>query len=114
VKMTYAAWTKGTVALLLSIAATAERLGVGDALRAEWATSAADLPARLDGAVTSARKAWRWSGEMEEIARTLGEAGLPDGFHLGAADIYRRLADLKDDTTASVDDVLTLLLRLPS
>ena len=41
-------------------------------------------------------KAWRFVGEMAEVARTYGEAGLPNGFHLAAADLYSRLADLKD------------------
>ena len=36
-KMTYAAWTKGTAALLLAIEATAEANGVAAALHAEWA-----------------------------------------------------------------------------
>jgi hypothetical protein len=27
---------------------------------------------------------------MEEIAQTFAAAGLPDGFHIGAAEIYRR------------------------
>ena len=33
---------------------------------------------------------------MEEIAATFAAAGLPDGFHQAAAEIYRRLAAWKD------------------
>ena len=48
---------------------------------------------------------------MEEIAATYAAVGLPDGFHLGAAEIYRRLAPYRDKaeppTLASV--VPTLL-----
>ena len=29
-------------------------------------------------------------GEMEEIAATFADAGLPDGFHRAAAEVYRR------------------------
>ena len=33
-----------------------------------------------------------------EIAATFQEAGLPDGFHEAAAEIYHRMADFKDAT----------------
>lgn len=111
VKMAYAAWTKGTTALLLAIAATAHQLGIEDALAEEWAHSQPGLADRLTHSTASARKAWRWSGEMEEIARTLREAGQPDGFHLGAAELYRHLAPLKDDAGADIATVLDLLSR---
>ena len=85
-KMCYAAWTKGSAALLLAAAEAADRLCVGDALRAEWEHSIPELPARLEQARRSARaKGWRWVGEMEEIEATLGA-----GFHTAAADVYRR------------------------
>lgn len=96
-KMAYAAWTKGTSALLLSVAALATTEDVIEELLDEWDTSLPGLRERLEQ--VSARigeKAWRFVGEMEEIARTYGDAGLPDGFHLAAADIYSQLADLKD------------------
>ena len=37
----------------------------------------------------AAEKGWRWIGEMEEIASAFDAAGLPDGLHRAAADIYR-------------------------
>ncbi len=43
-----------------------------------------------------AGKAWRWVGEMEELSLAFEEAGLPGGFHAGAAELYRRLAEFKD------------------
>jgi hypothetical protein len=57
----------------------------------------------------NARKAWRFVGEMEEIAATLAEAGLPDGFHLAAAEIFRRLTPYKDAPTPSLADVADVL-----
>ena len=33
---------------------------------------------------------------MKEIASTFREAGLPDGFHEAAAEIYHRMAGFKD------------------
>ena len=96
-KMAYAAYTKGTSALLAGILALAEREGVAEALRGEWAISQADLAADGEArALGTAAKAWRFAGEMEEIADTFAGAGLPDGFHRAAAEIYRRLAEFKD------------------
>jgi 3-hydroxyisobutyrate dehydrogenase-like beta-hydroxyacid dehydrogenase len=89
-KMAYAAWTKGTAAMLLAIRATARASGVEDALLAEWRRSQPDVPDRLAAATdAAARKGWRWVGEMEEIAATLAAAGQPDGFHRAAAEVFR-------------------------
>jgi hypothetical protein len=86
VKMTYAAWTKGTAALLLAIRDVAARFGVED----EWRLATPELRDRLAGAERSAAaKGWRWIGEMEEIADTFAAAGQPDGFHRAAAEVYR-------------------------
>ena len=88
-KMAYAAWTKGSGALVLAIVEAARRLGVEDALRAEWARSQPGLEDRAAAARAAAEaKGWRWVGEMEEIAATLAAAGLPDGFHRAAAEVY--------------------------
>jgi hypothetical protein len=87
-KMAYAAWTKGSAALLLAARATAEAFGVGDDLEAEW--SDLGLLERLAGAERSAQtKGWRWIAEMEEIADTFAAAGQPEGFHRAAAEVYR-------------------------
>ncbi len=91
VKMAYAAWTKGSAALLLAARELAEACGVSDALVAEWSMSQPALADRLASAQQSAaRKGWRWIAEMEEIAATMSAAGLPPGFHEAAAEIYRR------------------------
>ena len=87
VKMAYAAWSKGTTALLLAIRDVAAHYEVED----EWRLAAPDLAARLPRAEqAAAKKGWRWVGEMEEIARTFDAAGAPDGFHRSAAAVYRR------------------------
>jgi 3-hydroxyisobutyrate dehydrogenase-like beta-hydroxyacid dehydrogenase len=96
-KMAYAAYTKGTSALLVSIRALAMHAGVDSALLAEWARSQGDLGARSERAAgETARKAWRFAGEMAEIAATFDDAGLPDGFFLAAGKIYESLAGYKD------------------
>ena len=92
-KMTYAAWSKGSAALLLAIREVARAHGVEDRLVAEWTLSAPELEARSARAARSAEaKGWRWVGEMEEIAATFGAAGQPDGFHRAAAEVFRRFA----------------------
>jgi len=91
VKMAYAAWTKGTAALILAIREFAQENHVEDTLLAEWALSQPKLEARSRGSATSAAaKGWRWVAEMEEIAAAFSAAGLPDGFHQAAAEIFRR------------------------
>jgi len=93
VKMAYAAWTKGTSALLLECRALARAEGVERTLLAEWALSQPALRAQSeDAADSAARKGWRWMGEMAEIAASMDAAGLPAGFHEAAADVYERAA----------------------
>ena len=91
VKVAYAAWTKGTAAMLLAIRELARAEDVEAALLDEWRLSIPELPHRSERAAESARaKGWRWIGEMEEIAAAFAAHGLPDGFHRAAADVYRR------------------------
>ena len=89
-KMTYAAWTKGTAALVLAIRELARSEGVETALLREWEQSLPGLADRSQEASRSADvKGWRWIGEMEEIAATFSAAGLPSGFHEAAAEVFR-------------------------
>jgi 3-hydroxyisobutyrate dehydrogenase-like beta-hydroxyacid dehydrogenase len=91
VKMAYAAWTKGTAALLLAIRELARTEGVESTLLEEWRMSLPDLEEASERAGRSAaHKGWRWVAEMEEIASTFAAADLPQGFHRAAADIFRR------------------------
>ncbi len=110
--MVYAAWTKGSAALMLEVAAAAGAHGVQDALFAEWGVSKPSLLGQVQRAASlSGPKAWRWKGEMEEIAATFAEKGLPAGMPLGAAEVFRRLADFKDqDPPPSLDEVVAQLL----
>ena len=114
-KMAYAAWTKGTSALLLAVAALARANGVDGPLAEEWEMSQPGLVDRLaDAADSVAPKAWRWSGEMAEIADTFAAAGLPDGFHRAAAAVYRRLEGFKDAAGLEVADALAALAAEPT
>ncbi len=76
--MCYAAYTKGTTALLTAILALAETSGVRTELSAQWER---DEPGFSEQAERRARrvtaKAWRFAGEMDEIASTFESARLP-------------------------------------
>jgi hypothetical protein len=109
--MCYAAYTKGSSAVILAIRALAASQGVEDALLSEWDISQPGLAARSDAAARgTSRKAWRFEGEMQEIASTFADAGLPSGFHEAASDIYRRMRELKTVEDADIQCVIEKLL----
>jgi 3-hydroxyisobutyrate dehydrogenase-like beta-hydroxyacid dehydrogenase len=111
IKVCYAAWNKGTIALLAAIQALARHEGVTAALAEEWRLSQPDVVKRLPRIADNARKGWRWIGEMEEIAATFAKAGLPDGFALAAADVCRRLAVFQDASDTTLEDVVAALAQ---
>jgi 3-hydroxyisobutyrate dehydrogenase-like beta-hydroxyacid dehydrogenase len=112
-KMCFAAYTKGTTALLAAILATAEVTGVRAALEAQWSRDGSDFADRTRNRVRGVTaKAWRFAGELDEIGATFRDAGVPSGFQDAAAEIYRRLAHLKDtDGTPLLEEVLAAILR---
>jgi 3-hydroxyisobutyrate dehydrogenase-like beta-hydroxyacid dehydrogenase len=98
-KVAYAAWTKCTDALVLAIRAYADHEGVDQALLDEWRISQPALEKKCTrAAAVAVPKAWRYVGEMREIAEAFQAAGLPTGFHYAAAEICERLAPFKDQT----------------
>jgi 3-hydroxyisobutyrate dehydrogenase-like beta-hydroxyacid dehydrogenase len=113
IKMCYAGYTKGSTALLASLLALSEANGVRDALEYEWTKDGMNLAdnAKMRTSRVTA-KAWRFAGEMEEIAATFKDASLPDGFHKAAAEIYRRMTHFKDAPQfPDVEQVLKALLK---
>jgi 3-hydroxyisobutyrate dehydrogenase-like beta-hydroxyacid dehydrogenase len=113
-KVVYAAWTKCTDALVLAIRALAAIEGVDQALAEEWSISQPDLTRKSTRAAAVATpKAWRYVGEMKEIAAAFESAGLMPGFHDAAADLWQRLAPFKDQTdpAPSVEVVIDALRR---
>ena len=110
-KMCYAAYSKGTTALLAAILATSESLGVRENLYAQWDRDNSGFSDQVSQRVRRVTaKAWRFEGEMREIATTLEEAGLPGEFHRAAAEIYQRMASFKDATDIpQLDEVIRSL-----
>ena len=111
-KVCFASYTKGSTALLAAIRALAQHEGVDEALLEEWGRSMPGLAERSEaGARATAPKAWRFVGEMEEIASAFAAAGLPEGFHRAAAELYRRLDVYKDAPEPPLlEEVLRALL----
>lgn len=110
-KMAYAGWTKGSAALLMSQFALAKSQQVDAALLQEWSESIPGLAEKLQrDSVSNAAKAWRFVGEMNEIAMTLEEAGLSREWFEGAAETYTRLSHFKDQQNLDPDEVISALL----
>lgn len=102
-KMCFGGWNKARTALLINLRTLATEHGVADALMAEWSVMDPAVLRMFDpdngsSVMGNAYKAWRWSGEMREIAATFEQAGLPGGFHDGAAEVFERLERFKDAT----------------
>jgi 3-hydroxyisobutyrate dehydrogenase-like beta-hydroxyacid dehydrogenase len=110
VKVCFAAWTKASAALLLTIRALASAEGVEEALLEEWATSMPGLIDQADRAATgNAPKAWRFAGELDEIADSFSAHDLPDGFGRAATQVYERLARFKNATGTTLPEVIAAL-----
>jgi hypothetical protein len=57
-------------------------------------------------------EAWRFAGEMDEIASTFESAGLPGGFHAAAGEVYQRLSHFKEaEEVPELEAVLAALLK---
>jgi 3-hydroxyisobutyrate dehydrogenase-like beta-hydroxyacid dehydrogenase len=89
-KMCYAALTKGLIALGTELLMAAHLMGLDDALRDEQQESIPDVLGWLEGSIPGMPpKAYRWVGEMEEIAATFEALGMTPKMLEGAADMYR-------------------------
>jgi 3-hydroxyisobutyrate dehydrogenase-like beta-hydroxyacid dehydrogenase len=99
-KMSYAGITKGTTAILSAMMLAASRFGAAAALHAELANSQKALLAWSEKQIPGMySKAYRWVGEMEEIAGFLeADPAAAQMFH-GAAALYDRLAKGADETS---------------
>ena len=74
-KICYAAYSKGTTALLSAVLATAESLGVREELYQQWEMDDKGFSEQANRRITHVTaKAWRFEGEMKEIASTLSRS----------------------------------------
>ena len=87
--MCYAALTKGLTAIATQLNIAATRLGVAEALWTEQAQSQSEQLRRMQRQLPAmVPKAYRWVGEMEEIAKTFEACGLTPKIFEGAAELY--------------------------
>ncbi len=108
-KMVFAAYTKGSTALLAAILGVAEHNGVRETLEHQWGASfSSQTHQHLLG---NSHKAWRFAGEMREIAETFADADLPAGFHEAAADVFERLQCFKDGKAETIETLLEALSK---
>jgi 3-hydroxyisobutyrate dehydrogenase-like beta-hydroxyacid dehydrogenase len=113
-KMCYAAYSKGTTALIASVLATAESLGVRDDLYQQWDRDDPGFSDQVNRRVTRVTaKAWRFEGEMKEIASTFQEAGLPGEFHGAAGEIYQRMSKFlsKNGQIDTIENLLRAIIN---
>lgn len=89
-KMCYASLTKGLTALATQALVAGEALGLASILTDELRDSQDALLEWVERQVPRMPpKAYRWIGEMEEIARTFADVGLPPQMPQGAAALFR-------------------------
>lgn len=119
-KMTYAALTKGTTAIATELLIAARRLGVYETLLAELrASQAAQFAAAARSVPRVPSVAHRWTGEMEEIAKTFAGLGLTPRIFEGVAALYRDIASTElgeerpetRDLSRGLDDSVEALTR---
>lgn len=98
-KLSYAGISKGITALGAAMMLAATRAGAADALRQELAHSQAEVLKGFRRTMPGMyAKAYRFAGEMEEIAEFIGEDRPESGIYRGMAGLYERIAaDLDGD-----------------
>lgn len=105
-KMSYAAITKGLTAIASASILAAARYGASDALYAELSGSQKNvLPAIARSVPDMFDKAYRFVGEMEEIADHFGRASSAE-IYTGIAKLYQEIAD--DQASGGKADVAAL------
>ena len=82
-------------------------------LEIQWSRTDSNFAAQTQKRVQQVTaKAWRFEGEMKEIASTMEAAGIPGGFHSAAGEIYHRMAGFKAvPEVPELVDVLEALLK---
>lgn len=109
-KMTYSGINKGLTALCAAMALAAHRAGVADALRDELAESQPMLLGKARLSVPDMfPKAYRFDGEMREIADFCADDPATRTIYEGAAQLYTRLAADYAGDRAEIDAIVGVL-----
>lgn len=112
-KMSYAGFNKGSVAIFAAMILAAERAGSAEALRQELAEADPEILAMMaDKVPRMFSKAYRWVAEMEEIAEFAREDPAAYEIWMGMKKLYERLA--RDFTGEQQEiDALKHFFRVP-
>ncbi|HIF65085.1 MAG TPA: NAD(P)-dependent oxidoreductase [Acidimicrobiia bacterium] len=115
-KVSFAAWTKGSGALLLLVCAYARSQGVESELFQEWERRGMGMETKSTTvAQQMGPKSWRFGDEMREISDAVEAAGLGTGLFKHAGETFDRLAHLKNatDRPLTLEEVTRDLLDAP-
>lgn len=113
-KMAFASYQKASRVLAAIAHALAQRHGVSDELLAEARRMPSNILTDVDYVPGVAARAWRWHGELHEIADTLAAAGLPTELATGAAEALQRWEADRDNWDLTTEQTLARLFRPPS
>lgn len=105
-KILFAAYNKGSIALFTALYAAAQQYGVLDELQGQFVHRGLSLATIETQILRAAPKAWRWIEEMHEISSALEAVNMPGEFHEAAAKVYERLASFKDANDLTLADVI--------
>jgi 3-hydroxyisobutyrate dehydrogenase-like beta-hydroxyacid dehydrogenase len=112
-KMAFASYQKATRTLAAVAHALAHQHGVEDLLLVE-SQRMAGMPLAEPGYLPSvAARAWRWAPEMQEVAETLADSGLPDDLARATGVVLERWSADRDRWDAPLPDVLERLAAAP-
>ncbi|MCR6483980.1 DUF1932 domain-containing protein [Amycolatopsis sp. OK19-0408] len=110
-KLAFASYNKLTFAIAAQAHALAERHGVGGELRELAADVLPHTPfGAPDGIVSAGQRAWRWEGEMAEIADASAGAGLSPALVTAAQELFGRWREHRE---AGLEDLLDALVSPP-
>jgi 3-hydroxyisobutyrate dehydrogenase-like beta-hydroxyacid dehydrogenase len=113
-KLAFASYNKLTYALAAQAHALAAHHGVDDAFRELAGAVRRDTPLGAPGALESAgQRAWRWEGEMAEIADACAGAGLSPALVTAAQELFGRWREHRDDEGVTAGELLAALAVTP-
>ncbi|HWL03931.1 MAG TPA: DUF1932 domain-containing protein [Xanthobacteraceae bacterium] len=92
-KMSYAGITKGMTAIATAMILAADEAGAADALRAELQSSFGPYPWANRQVNGMFGRAYRWVGEMEEIADFTGDNPATRDIYLAISHLYQQMAE---------------------
>ncbi|MFJ6510242.1 DUF1932 domain-containing protein [Streptomyces sp. NPDC091406] len=108
-KMAFASYQKAARTLAGVAHALADAHGVGDQLTAEAEIMFSAILSDPEHVPSVAARAWRWAPEMEEVADTLGAAGLPTDMAEATARVLAHWERDKDRYDVTVAHALSQL-----